>query len=81
MPDWVQPRRQQIGDRIRSARRDAQLSQERLGERIGRDLKTIHRFETAQSVPTLVDMLLLADVLDVPLPDLVREEPAAGSGG
>jgi transcriptional regulator with XRE-family HTH domain len=79
MPDWVQPRRRQIGERIRTARLHANLTQEKLGERIGRDHKTVHRYETAQSVPTLVDMLLLADALDVPLADLV-EGPAAGTG-
>jgi transcriptional regulator with XRE-family HTH domain len=78
MPAWVPARRRQIGDRIRTARLNAQLSQVKLGERVGRDHKTIHRWETAQSVPTLVDMLLMADALDVSLADLVRE-PAAGT--
>lgn len=72
MPDWVPARRREIGDRIRTARQDAQLSQVQLGERIGRDHKTVHRYETAQSVPTLVDLLLIADTVDMPLADLVR---------
>lgn len=72
MPDWVHPRRRQIGERIRTARRDAQLSQVQLGERVGRDHKTISRWETADRVPSLVDLLLLADALDVPLAELVR---------
>lgn len=72
MPDWVPTRRRAIGERIRSARRDAQLSQVQLGERVGRDHKTIHRFEAASSVPTLVDLLLIADALGIPLADLVR---------
>ncbi|QCX81024.1 Helix-turn-helix protein [Streptomyces sp. YIM 121038] len=72
MPAWVLTRRRAIGDRIRTARLNAQLSQVQLGERIGRDHKTIHRYEVASSVPTLVDLLLIADALDVPLADLVR---------
>ena len=72
MPDWVPTRRREIGDRIRVHRRNAGLSQLRLGERIGRDHKTIHRYETAQRVPDLVDLLLIADALDIPLADLVR---------
>lgn len=72
MPDWVLTRRRAIGDHIRTARLDAQLSQVQLGELIGRDHKTIHRYETAQSVPTLVDLLLMAEALDTPLADLLR---------
>ncbi|WP_216677436.1 helix-turn-helix domain-containing protein [Streptomyces sp. MNP-20] len=71
MPAWVLTRRRAIGGRIRDARIDAQLSQVQLGERIGRDHKTIHRYETAQSVPTLVDLLLIADALDVPPAELL----------
>lgn len=72
MPDWVHTRRREIGGRIRSARRNAGLIQESLAERVGRDRKTIVRWENAYSVPDLVDLLLIADALDVPLADLVR---------
>lgn len=72
MPDWVPARCRQIGDRIRAARDDAGLSQAQLGERVGRDHKTIHRWEYAYSTPDLEDLLLLADALGVPLADLVR---------
>jgi transcriptional regulator with XRE-family HTH domain len=72
MPDWVPPRRRQIGERIRTARLHANLTQERLGERIGRDHKTIHRWESAVTDPNLTDLLLLADALGMPITDLVR---------
>ncbi|WP_345657439.1 helix-turn-helix domain-containing protein [Streptomyces siamensis] len=72
LPEWVLTRQREVGERIRCARRDACLSQVALAERIGRDHKTVHRWETASTVPSLVDLLLLADVLGVPLPDLVR---------
>lgn len=72
MPAWVLPRRRQIGDRIRAARHAAGLTQMELAERIGRDHRTVHRWEYAQRVPNLEDLLLLADALDVPLADLVR---------
>ena len=72
MPDWVPARCREIGERIRTRRRDAGLSQLQLGERIGRDHKTVHRYETAATAPSLVDLLLIAHALDVPLADLVR---------
>lgn len=72
MPDWVPARRRQIGERIRGARMQANLTQLELGRRIGRDHRTIHRWEYAQRVPNLEDLLLLADALGVQLPDLVR---------
>ncbi|HSE05909.1 MAG TPA: helix-turn-helix transcriptional regulator [Methylomirabilota bacterium] len=72
MPDWVPHRRREIGERIRTARRATGLSQIQLGERVGRDHKTIHRYEVASSIPTLVDLLLIADATGVPLADLVR---------
>lgn len=72
MPDWVPHRRREIGERIRTARRATGLSQIQLGEQVGRDHKTIHRYEVASSIPSLVDLLLIADALDVPLADLVR---------
>jgi len=72
MPDWVQARRREIGERIRAKRRERHLSQIQLGERIGRDHKTIHRYETAQTPPDLVDLLLISDALNTPLADLVR---------
>ncbi|MFD4572117.1 multiprotein-bridging factor 1 family protein [Streptomyces sp. NPDC058417] len=72
MPDWVASRRREIGVRIRDGRHDAGLTQLELGTRIGRDHRTIHRWEYAQRIPTLEDLLLLADALGLPLSDLVR---------
>ncbi|MFF9002590.1 helix-turn-helix transcriptional regulator [Streptomyces achromogenes] len=72
LPDWVPRRRAEIGNRIRDARRAARLSQVQLGERIGRDHKSISRWENAHRAPDLTDLLLIADALDVALADLVR---------
>ncbi|CAL9352793.1 hypothetical protein SUDANB1_00495 [Streptomyces sp. enrichment culture] len=72
LPDWVPRRRAQIGLQIREARRRAHLSQMQLGERIGRDNKTISRWENALTAPDLTDLLLIADALGVPLSDLVQ---------
>lgn len=72
MPDWVLPRRRAIGARLRAAREDAGLTQLELAELIGRDNRTIHRWEYAYRIPSLEDLLLLAAALDTPLADLVR---------
>ncbi|MFI6356986.1 helix-turn-helix domain-containing protein [Streptomyces sp. NPDC050743] len=72
LPDWVPRRRAEIGLHIREARRAAGLSQVTLGERIGRDHKTISRWENALRAPDLTDLLLIADALGIPLSDLVR---------
>lgn len=72
MPDWVPTRRREIGERIRTHRRARHLSQVELGELIGRDHKTIHRYEYGTSVPDLDDLLLLADALGIPLAELAR---------
>lgn len=74
MPDWVPPRRRQIGEHIRTARRAAKLSQVGLGELIGRDHKTVHRWETAVTDPSLTDLLLIAHTVGIPLSELVAEE-------
>jgi transcriptional regulator with XRE-family HTH domain len=72
LPEWVPIARRAIGDRVRATRIAAKLSQEKLGELTGLDRKTIGRIEQG-SHSTLIDhLLLIADVLDVPLADLVR---------
>ncbi|MEV8048981.1 helix-turn-helix domain-containing protein [Streptomyces bacillaris] len=70
-PDWVLPRRQQIGRRIRALREDRGLTQIQLGERAGMDHKTVHRVEYATSDPSLSMLLRLAAALDVELAELV----------
>jgi transcriptional regulator with XRE-family HTH domain len=72
MPDWVPARRREIGARIRAVRRNANLTQVQLGDRVGRDHRTIHRWEYGERKPDLDDLLLLADALGVPLSELVK---------
>ncbi|QZZ26498.1 helix-turn-helix transcriptional regulator [Streptomyces sp. ST1015] len=74
MPDWVPAHRRVIGDRIRDRRRELQLSQAGLGERVGRDHKTIHRWETAGTNMTVTDLLLLARALHTTVGTLADEE-------
>ncbi|MEU1292357.1 helix-turn-helix transcriptional regulator [Streptomyces sp. NPDC005840] len=71
-PDWLLPRRREIGARIRDARHHAGLTQIQLGDLVGRDHRTIHRWEYGQRTPSLDDLLLVAHAVRVPLADLVR---------
>lgn len=72
-PDWVVTQRQTVGERIRHARRDANLTQMKLAGLIGVDHRTIHRIEHGTSDPTLGLLIMLASALQVPLADLVRQ--------
>lgn len=72
IPEWVVIRRRAIGERIRRARLHADLTQEKLSERVGLDRTTIIRIEAGSSAALLDHLLLIADALGVPLADLVR---------
>lgn len=71
-PEWVVTQRRTVGDRIRAARLDANLSQIRLAALLGVDHRTIHRIEHGTSDPGLGLLLMLSDAVDVPLAELVR---------
>ncbi|MFG2837013.1 helix-turn-helix domain-containing protein [Streptomyces zaomyceticus] len=65
-------RRQVIGQRIRTARENANLSQLQLSTLVGVDHKTIHRVEYGISDPSLGLLLQIARAVGVPLGDLVQ---------
>ena len=71
-PAWILNRRRVVGDRIRAARLQAHLSQEKLAELAGVDRQAVNRIELARASPTLDTLLRIADALDTPLADLVR---------
>lgn len=73
MPDWVPTRRRAIGEGIRQRRRELRISQADLGERVGRDHKTIHRWETAATNMSLTDLLLVAHALNTTIGNLCDE--------
>ncbi|MFI1677082.1 helix-turn-helix domain-containing protein [Streptomyces sp. NPDC020607] len=70
-PDWVLTRRRAVGARIRSARQQANLTQERVALMIGIDRPSIVRIEQGQQAPTLDTLIRIADAIGVPLRDLV----------
>lgn len=69
-PDWVLARRRLIGVRLREARLSAGLTQQQLGERIDRDVKSISRWENGHRAPDLTDLIILAKALNLSLGDL-----------
>lgn len=73
-PDWVIARRRVIGDRIRAARKLADLTQEQVALRVPMDRATYNRIEMGHAAALLDSLILISDAIGVPLSDLVREE-------
>lgn len=71
-PAQVAALRHLIGDQIRTARRQAGLTQERLAELAGVDRQAVNRIEQGHSSPKLDNLIRLALALDMQLADLVR---------
>jgi transcriptional regulator with XRE-family HTH domain len=72
-PDHVLARRRRIGEQIRAARLERNLTQEAVVNRIGMDRASYVRIEQGQSSPLLDTLILVADAIGVPLAHLVRE--------
>ncbi len=70
--DWLTDRRRAIGDNIRTERIRRNLTQERLHLDAGLSRWAVQEVEAGRSNPSLVTLLRIARVLDVPLADLVR---------
>ncbi|MEU0522783.1 helix-turn-helix domain-containing protein [Streptomyces niveus] len=67
-------RRRAVGNRIRAARIQAGLTQEAVALRAGMNYGHYNRIEQGHASPLLDTLFRLADAIDVPLADLVREE-------
>jgi transcriptional regulator with XRE-family HTH domain len=61
------------GDRVRELRKERGWSQGDLGSRIGTDAGRISRYEAGKITPSLEALVRLADVLEVSVDYLVRE--------
>lgn len=72
-PDWVLTRRRAIGERIRTVRVAARLTQQQVAERIDMDRATYNRIEQGHAAALLDSLILIAAALDIPLSYLVRE--------
>lgn len=72
-PDWLRRQRRDIGNRIRSARVHAGLTQEGLAGRIHVERRTVVRIELGITSPPLDRILCIARALDVPPADLMPQ--------
>ncbi|MFD3535254.1 helix-turn-helix domain-containing protein [Streptomyces sp. NPDC058664] len=76
LPPWVIDQRRELGDNILRYRRRAGLSQDHLAERIGRERRSIQRYERGERDISFSDLVLIADALGVSVADLVGPPPA-----
>lgn len=67
-------RRQQIGERLRTIRKDQKVSQRTLGDQVGIDPRSISALENGHGGMTLDALLDIADALDVTLYELLAED-------
>jgi ribosome-binding protein aMBF1 (putative translation factor) len=58
---------QRVGERLRAARRNNNLSQEELGKLIGTSKQQILKYEKAMDIPPLSRLVQLAAALNMPL--------------
>ena len=61
-----------IGERIKTLRKRAGLTQERLAERVGLDARHLSRLETGKHFPTLDSLERIAEVLGVELAEFFQ---------
>ncbi|MEV7112315.1 helix-turn-helix transcriptional regulator [Streptomyces anulatus] len=71
-PEWVLAHRRALGTRIRAARTDRAMSQERLGELSDTDRQTINRIEQGHHATRIDTLYRIARALDTPLSRLVE---------
>ncbi len=67
-----------IGDRIRDLRWDRRLKQVELARRAGIAQNTLSRIEIGETTPSVPTVVKIADVLEVPTSELLKELAVAG---
>ncbi|MBM9621046.1 helix-turn-helix transcriptional regulator [Streptomyces zhihengii] len=74
-PPWILARRAAFGHRLALLRQAAGLSQEQLAERALVERRSIIRWELGERDPGHLDLVLLAQALEVTWPDLLGDPP------
>lgn len=70
-PPWIRQARIELGNRIRDARLQADLTQEKLAEMAGVDRTTVQNAESGKVDPKFSLLLRLARALRLPARDLM----------
>ncbi|MGW3321175.1 helix-turn-helix transcriptional regulator [Streptomyces virginiae] len=70
-PPWIQQARIELGNRIRDARLQADLTQEKLAELAGVDRTTVQNAESGKVDPKFSLLLRLARAMHLPARDLM----------
>ncbi len=73
VPEDVLRRRRALGVRIRHAREDADLTQDRLADMVGLTRFAIWHIETGVHSVVVDRLMMIADAVRVPLSELVRD--------
>lgn len=68
-----------IGEQIKAARKAKDVSQEELAVRLGVVRQTVPKWENGMSVPDADVLIQIAELLDVPVSQLLGIEPESGS--
>ena len=68
-----------IGEQIKTARKAKGVSQEELAVRLGVVRQTVSKWENGMSVPDADVLIKIAELLDVPVSQLLGIEPESGS--
>ena len=63
---------EQFGEKVRKLRKEKDISQEELAEKIKRDPRTVVAIETGKRNPTLNTIYKIAQALNVSLSELLR---------
>lgn len=71
-PDWVIDRRRVIGDQIRAARLEANLTQQKVAELAGMERQAINRIKQGHQAALIDNLIRIADAIGADLADLVR---------
>lgn len=71
LPSWIQQHRWDVGQRIRTLRKERQLTQPQLAELMGIDSKTISRAENGRYPISVDQVARFARALNVPSAQLL----------
>ena len=64
----------ELGERLAKLRKKAGLSQEQLAEELGVSRQAVSRWETGEAAPDTENLIALADIFNVSIDELIREQ-------